>query len=108
MTFILVEDYNIEAIKNKLRFCVSKLESWYNEWHMDNAPQKSNIINLSSWRSTIGFPVLFRGCSIPWFNNVHFLGIQSATTFSFHSHTEQLKTRAFKKLIVIKGLAAPR
>ncbi|GBN51604.1 putative RNA-directed DNA polymerase from transposon BS [Araneus ventricosus] len=106
--FILVEEYNIEAVKNKLRFCVSKLESWCNEWHMDIAPQKSNIINLSSRRSPTGFPVLFRGSSIPWSNDVRFLGIQFAATLSFRSHIEQLKTKAFKKLNVIKGLAAPR
>ncbi|GBN65099.1 RNA-directed DNA polymerase from mobile element jockey [Araneus ventricosus] len=57
--FILVEESNIEAIKNKLSFCVSKLESWCNEWHMNIAPQKSNKINLSSRRSPVGFPVLF-------------------------------------------------
>ncbi|GBN52056.1 hypothetical protein AVEN_20029-1 [Araneus ventricosus] len=106
--FILVEEYNIEAVKNKLSFCVSKLESWCNEWDMDISPQKSNIINLSSRRSPVGFPVLFRGSSIPWSNNVRFLGIQFAATLSFRSLIEQLKTKAFKKLNVIKGLAAPR
>ncbi|GBM97662.1 hypothetical protein AVEN_11674-1 [Araneus ventricosus] len=43
----------------------------------------------------------------PWSNNVRFLGIQFAATFSFRSHIEQLKTKAFKKLNMIKGLAAP-
>ncbi|GBM23897.1 hypothetical protein AVEN_208525-1 [Araneus ventricosus] len=106
MTFILVEESNIEAIKIKLCFCISKLESWCNEWHMDITPQKSNIINLSSRGLPVGFPVLFCGYRIPWSNNVHFLGIQFAATFSFRSHTEQLKTTAFKKLNMIKGLAA--
>ncbi|GBO01662.1 RNA-directed DNA polymerase from mobile element jockey [Araneus ventricosus] len=106
--FILVEEDSLEMVKNKMNFCVSKLETWCREWHMDIAPQKSNIINFSARKSSSLFHIYFRVCSIPWVDTVRFLGIQYSANFSFRSHIEQLKIKAIKKLNVIKALASPR
>ncbi|GBL91550.1 RNA-directed DNA polymerase from mobile element jockey [Araneus ventricosus] len=106
--FILVEEESLEMVKNKMNFCVSKLENWCREWHMDIAPQKNTIINFFTRKSSSLFHIYFRGCSIPWVDTVRFLGIQYAANFSFRSHNEQLKIKAIKKLNVIKAMASRR
>ncbi|GBM00076.1 RNA-directed DNA polymerase from mobile element jockey [Araneus ventricosus] len=106
--FLLISEPSIEEVKNKIFFCIARLESWCQTWHMEIAPQKSSIINFSSRASPAGFHVPFGGTNIPWASSVRFLGIRFDDTISFRSHIDQIKRKALRKLNVIKAFASPR
>ncbi|GBN45074.1 hypothetical protein AVEN_15073-1 [Araneus ventricosus] len=103
--FLLISEPSIEEVKNKISFCIARLETWCQTWHMEIAPQKSSVINFSS---PAGFHVPFCGTNIPWVSSFRFLGIQFDETISFRSHIDQIKRKTLRKLNVIKALASPR
>ncbi|GBM79505.1 hypothetical protein AVEN_209483-1 [Araneus ventricosus] len=105
--FLLISVPRTEEVKNKISFCIAKLESWCQTWHMKIAPQKSSIINFSSRASPGGFHVRFYSTNIPCASSVRFLGIRFDDTISFRSHIDQIKRKTLRKLNVIKALASP-
>ena len=90
-------------IRHRIKEYLESLVDWLFKWRLKmNAKKCSYIIFTKGTRKGLEFDLQLNGESIPYNPNPIFLGITFDERVCFNTHFSNLRTRALKKLNIIK------
>ena len=80
---------------------IDKLCAWANDWQLNIAIEKCNIIDFSTTDKDIRFENAINGKSLPRVNEVKDLGVLFDSRLRFSGHIAQMVTKAKQRLFLL-------
>ena len=95
---------NMNVINQTLELYLLKLENWLYKWRLTINPKKCQFILFSKGKHSNNLDLRLFNQSIPETDNIKFLGITFDRTMTFNTHIQDIKTKCYKRLNIIKIL----